>query len=154
MNSVHEQLATILTTEEGEKLKAYDDATGKVINPGTMVKGNVTIGIGRNLIGYGITKDESKYLFNNNVTEIEQGLDEFFPWWRKLAEPRQIVLMDFAFNQGVPKLVHQWPNTMAALSRGEYQRVAKSMRKTPWYQQVGKSRGEMFCTTMETGRFK
>jgi lysozyme len=46
-------LQKLLIKHEDLRLFAYDDATGKPLKPGDTLKGHVSIGIGRNLEGYG-----------------------------------------------------------------------------------------------------
>lgn len=150
-SEVRQRAELIVRAHEGEVLKAYDDQTGRVVNPGDTVKGFITVGIGRNLIGKGLTRAESLFLFNNDCDECETLLDRSFPWWRSMTVGRQVALLDFAFNQGVPRLVAKWPNTMAALRDGRFAEVAASLRRTPWYRQVGAARGEAVCGAFETG---
>jgi hypothetical protein len=53
-------LVTQLAGEEAIKNFAYDDATGDLIRAGSIVSGNPTVGIGRNLASDGITDDERR----------------------------------------------------------------------------------------------
>ena len=76
---------------EGLELKAYQCTAGKT-----------TIGLGRNLDDYGITKEEAFYLAENNITELEDELDRALPWWWELNEARQRALLNMAYI-----LVHQ-----------------------------------------------
>lgn len=55
------QLRAELRGDEGEVLKVYDDATGKPIGPGSVVVGNPSIAVGRNLSGRGLTTVECEY---------------------------------------------------------------------------------------------
>lgn len=148
---VYELARASLLGHEGERLQAYDDATGKVVGPGDFVQGFVTVGVGRNLIGKGLTASESRHLFDNDITEVEAGLDARFPWWRSLSIGRQVALFDFAFNQGPAKLQRVWPNTMRMLEAGNYAGFSASLRKAPWYAQVGPARGEAVCRGIEKG---
>ena len=82
MSDVRDVLTRDLLGHEGEVLRAYDDATGRVVNPGDTVKGWLTIGVGRNLVGRGITQAESRYLLANDIAAVDAELDAQLPLWR------------------------------------------------------------------------
>lgn len=64
-----------LIEQEGERLWAYDDHTGRRINPGDIVRGVLTIGVGHTgpdvYPGQTITKDESRALFDKDTDWAE-----------------------------------------------------------------------------------
>ena len=68
-----------LIEQEGERLFAYDDHTGKRINPGDIVRGVLTIGVGHTgpdvYPGMTITKDESRALFDKDTDWAEEVVD-------------------------------------------------------------------------------
>lgn len=66
------------------------------------------------------------------VTSYLQKLD----WFQKLDEVRQAVVVDMAYNLGIPKLLgfHQ---TLQAIQEGRYQDAAKLMLESEWAKQVG-----------------
>ncbi len=80
-------LAARLVREEGLRLKPYRDEVGKL-----------TIGIGRNLEDVGISDSEANFMLGSDISRTEAGLDASLPWWRKLDDVRQSVMMDMAFN--------------------------------------------------------
>ena len=103
-----------LVAHEGMRLDVYQDTLG--IN---------TIGIGRNLDDRGITKDELdwmdypsiEYVYSDGITEadaiylaqndvqiVEEELLRAHPCVDRLDAVRQLVLVDMAFNLGVPRL--------------------------------------------------
>jgi len=67
---------TFLIEQEGERLFAYDDATGRKVNPGDQVVGVLTIGVGHTgpdvYKGQTITKDESRALFDKDTDWAEE----------------------------------------------------------------------------------
>lgn len=69
-----------LMEQEGERLYAYDDATGKRVNPGDIVKGVLTIGVGHTgpdvYKGQTITRDESRALFDKDTDWAEEVVDK------------------------------------------------------------------------------
>ncbi len=103
-----------LIAHEGLRLQVYQDTLG--ID---------TIGIGRNLEDRGITKEEldwmdipnmdavyeygiteadAMHLAKNDVQIVEEELVRAHPCVDKLDAVRQLVLVDMAFNMGVPRL--------------------------------------------------
>jgi GH24 family phage-related lysozyme (muramidase) len=116
-----------LTIEEAERLQAYDDATGKTLRPGDTLKGNLTIGIGRNLTSRGLSKDETHYLAGNDIALVKAALDRAYPWWRALPMPARLAMADMGFNMGVSRLggfVDMLAALQAATSRARSPRCA------------------------------
>ena len=65
-----------LNRDEGNRLKPYTDT-----------KGNITIGVGRNLTGNGISAGERDFMLSNDVAGVIASLDMGFPVWSTLSEP-------------------------------------------------------------------
>lgn len=69
-----------LIEQEGERLFAYDDATGKRVNPGDPVVGVLTIGVGHTgpdvFKGQTITRDQSRELFDKDTDWAEEVVDQ------------------------------------------------------------------------------
>lgn len=142
---------TSIDGHEGNVLRVYDDATGKIIVPNTLVRGWPSIGRGRNLADPGISQSESDSLLSNDMARVQSQLDVLLPWWRGLSEARQLVMGELGFNLGVAKLVHAWPNTVKAIQENRFQEAADMMRGNQvWMAQVH-SRGEQLARLMETG---
>ena len=110
----YENFVNKLIAHEGLRLQVYQDTLG--ID---------TIGIGRNLEDRGITKEEldwmdipnmdavyeygiteadAMYLAKNDVQIVEEELVRSHPCVEELDAVRQLVLVDMAFNMGVPRL--------------------------------------------------
>ena len=110
-----EHFIEALIKHEGLKLQVYQDTLG--ID---------TIGIGRNLEDRGITKEElddldipsvdhvyiygiteadAVYLATNDVQIVEEELIRAHPCVDRLDSVRQLIVMDMAFNMGVPRPV-------------------------------------------------
>jgi len=150
-----------LIAHEGLKLQVYQDTLG--ID---------TIGIGRNLEDRGITKEElddldipsidhvyeygiteadAVYLANNDVQIVEDELVRAHPCVDRLDSVRQLILMDMAFNMGVPRLckfVKMWN----AIHEEDYPTAAKEMLDSRWANQV-KSRSTKLANAMHNGEF-
>lgn len=95
----HQALVDRFVRLEDLRLRAYDDATGKELRPGDTLKGNLTIGIGRNLTGRGIASSEAMVLFEHDLADVFADL-ETFPWWGPLDAVRQMAVADVRFNLG------------------------------------------------------
>jgi lysozyme len=142
-------LVGILIDDEALRLKPYDDATGKELKPGDTLKGNITIGIGRNLSGVGISKSEAFMLNGADIDKAEAQLDNALPWWRSMSERRQIVLLSMCFNMGINKLLG-FVRTLAYMKQGEYKLAADGMLNSLWAKQVG-DRAKRLADMMREG---
>lgn len=135
------QLRAELRGDEGEVLRVYDDATGKPIGPGTVVRGNPSVGVGRNLSGRGITQAEAEFLLSNDLTACETELASPLPWVTQLTPGRQTVIYSLYFNVGLgnpARFQAKWPHFLAQMQAGEYGPAADNLESTqPWASQVG-----------------
>ena len=150
-----------LISHEGLRLEVYQDTLG--IN---------TIGIGRNLDDRGITQDEldwmdyptiehvysdgiteadAMYLAQNDVQIVEEELLAVHPCVEKLDAVRQLVLVDMAFNLGVPRLC-KFKNMWSAIHEGKFEAAAKEMLDSRWATQV-KGRATKLANAMHNGEF-
>jgi lysozyme len=150
-----------LIEHEGLVLTVYQDSLG--ID---------TIGIGRNLEDRGISKEEldymdipsmavvyehgiteadARYLAENDVQIVEEELVRSHPCVDKLDSVRQLVLMDMAFNMGVPRLC-KFKNMWNAIHNEDFPNAAKEMLDSRWAIQV-KSRATKLANAMHNGEF-
>lgn len=130
-----------LEAHEGFKRSAYTDSLGYW-----------TIGIGRLIDarkGGGITRNEALYLLENDVRVAIVELDVQLPWWRSLDEVRQRVIVDMAFNLGIPGLL-TFKNTLRLIQEGKYALAADAMLASKWATQV-KTRASHLARMMKTG---
>ena len=148
-----------LIQHEGLRLEVYQDTLG--ID---------TIGIGRNLEDRGITEQElsdlgipsielvyengitevaAVYLATNDVQIVETELVRAHPCVDKLDSVRQLILMDMAFNMGVPRLC-KFKNMWAAIHEEDFITAAKEMLDSRWANQV-KSRSTKLAHAMHHG---
>lgn len=142
-------LAAQLAIDEKLMLKPYDDATGKELRTGDVVKGKISIGIGRNLSDVGINKSEAMMFLGGDIDVACAALDKALPWWRGLSDRRQQALANMCFNLGIEKLLG-FANTLAAMKQGRYADAAAGMRNSLWAKQVG-ARAERLAKMMEEG---
>jgi len=150
-----------LISHEGLKLQVYKDTLG--ID---------TIGIGRNLedrgiskeeldwmdyptidhvYEYGITEADAVYLAQNDVQIVEEELLRAHPCVDRLDSVRQLILMDMAFNMGVPRLC-KFAKMWNAIHNEDYANAAKEMLDSRWANQV-KSRATKLANAMHNGEF-
>ena len=150
-----------LIAHEGLRLEVYKDSLG--ID---------TIGIGRNLEDRGITKEEldwmdipnmaivhtmgiteadAMYLAENDVQIVEEELVRAHPCVEELDAVRQLVLMDMAFNMGVPRL-RKFTKMWNAVHEKKFDIAAKEMLDSRWAIQV-KSRSTKLAHAMHHGEF-
>lgn len=122
-----------LIRDEGLRLKPYDDT-----------RGNLTIGVGRNLKAKGISREEAYRLLDNDVEQAVSLLDQYLPWWRGMTEIRQRVLVNMTFNMGLDPHAHvgqrglwEFQKTIKMLEVGNYDGAATEMLFSAWATQVG-----------------
>jgi len=156
-----EHLLEELVKHEGLRLQVYQDTLG--ID---------TIGIGRNLkdrgiskeeldeldiptldhvYEYGITEADAMLLAENDVQIVEEELLRAHPCVEDLDAVRQLVLVDMAFNMGVPRLckfVKMWN----AIHENKFDIASKEMLDSRWANQV-KSRSVKLANAMHNGEF-
>ena len=156
-----EKLMDKLVAHEGLRLQVYKDTLG--ID---------TIGIGRNLqdrgiskeeldeldipsidhvYEYGITEADAMFLAQNDVQIVEEELLRAHPCVEKLDAVRQLILIDMAFNLGVPRLC-KFKKMWAAVHENKFDIAAKEMLDSRWARQV-KSRSTKLAHAMHHGEF-
>lgn len=138
---MRENIIRSLRGEEGEVLSEYKDHLGYS-----------TIGVGRLIDkrkGGGITTEEAAYLLGNDVDKVTAQLDKRLPWWTKLDEARQGVLVNMAFQMGIDGLLG-FKNTLNMIKAGQYESAARGMLQSKWAQQTP-SRAKRMAEQMRTG---
>lgn len=133
-----------LTRHEGEVLHAYQDHLGYL-----------TIGIGRLIDkrkGGGISREESAFLFSNDVNNRLQELQTKLPWFSSLDDPRKAVLLNMSFQLGVAGLMG-FSKTLSMISSGKYSEAADQMLLSKWAQQTP-GRANELSEQMRTGQWQ
>ena len=128
-----------LSIEEGRKHSIYTDTTG-----------NVSVGIGRNLTGVGVSDDEIDLMFTNDIARTVAFLNANLPWWGTLDDVRQSVIVDMAFNMGGELL--QFHHMLAAVQASDWNTAYSEMLNSTWANQVGQ-RAQNLARIMLTGSF-
>lgn len=121
-----ERIKEQLVRHEGLRLKPYRCTAGKL-----------SIGIGRNLDGCGISQTEAYVLLENDIQNCENQLvDEIPEIYNALDEVRKSVLLNMCFNLGIGGLL-EFNNTLAFIAAGDWERAANGMLASKWAKQVG-----------------
>ena len=144
MTDFKNNITRLLRGEEGEVLTEYKDHLGYS-----------TIGVGRLIDkrkGGGITSEEAAYLLGNDVDKVIDQLNKRLPWWTKLDEARQGVLVNMAFQMGVDGLLG-FKNTLAMIQAGNYESAARGMLQSKWAQQTP-SRAKRMAEQMRSGQWQ
>jgi lysozyme len=150
-----------LIEHEGMVLTVYKDTLG--ID---------TIGIGRNLKDRGISKEElnymdypsieavyqhglteadARYLAMNDIKIVENELCAVHKCVEDLDGVRQLILMDMAFNMGVPRLC-KFKKMWNAIHEKKFEAASLEMMDSKWARQVGQ-RAKKLSEAMKLGEF-
>ena len=127
-----------LVDHEGLELHPYEDSLGIL-----------TIGVGRNLEERGISEDEAFYLLGNEIEIIWDELIKQHPIVEDLDDQRQMILLDMAFNMGVPRL-GKFKKMWAAIEDGDMIEASKQALDSRWADQVGR-RAERLAERLTSG---
>ena len=125
-----------LRTEEGFRAIKYKDS-----------KGLETVGYGLNLT---IPQPERVWFaaMRECVAIVEEDLAKF-DWYSGLNDARKSVIIDMAFNMGLPSLLH-FVNTLAAVARGDWQAAHDGILNSQYARDVGQ-RAQHLAQIMLTG---
>lgn len=104
---------------------------GLILKPYRDTKGNLTIGIGRNLDAKGISKDEAYFLLENDIADSISDVVKNLPWSTELDDGRFSVLVEMAFQMGIKGLL-SFKKFLAHLQNGEYDKAADEMLDSKW----------------------
>jgi len=96
----------------------------------------------------GITKDEALFLLREDIADAEKDL-QHFDWFPRLDPVRRKVVLDMRYNLG-PTRFRGFRKMIAALARGDYKAAAAEMVDSRWYREVG-NRSKRLVRMMATG---
>lgn len=153
-----EDLIKQLAIHEGIELEVYEDTLGIE-----------TIGIGRNLKDRGIadlelahinktmseiyedgiTEEDAYFLAERDIDIVEGELFAAKPICNRLDGIRQMILLDMAFNMGIPRLM-KFKKMWANIEGNHYELAAIEMLDSLWADQV-KGRATKLSEAMKTG---
>lgn len=121
---------------KGGRFVVYDDASGKPIVPGSLVKGHPTIGYGLALDVRGLSMAEALFLLHSGEADIWAQVTAALPWALTLDDVRQAALLSMAYNLGVQGLLG-FPNTLACMQKGDWAGTVANLKQSKWWGQVG-----------------
>lgn len=151
MNGVLEHLDAELELEEGDRSLIYDDATGKTFKKGDTLQGNLSVGIGINLM-VPFDPAELAFLEQFRIAKVQKALGAY-PWYVAQDDVRQVAIADIAYNVGVAGLLH-WPRFLSFMAAKDYPAAVQEIRSDAlWLSQVGAARAGRLETMIETGQW-
>ena len=125
---MRDELIRQLRGDEGVRRHVYYDT-----------EGYATIGIGRLVDsrkpGAGLRPHEIEFLFFNDVADRIEALSLRLPWFKKLDDARQGVLLNMSFQMGVDGLLG-FKNTLRLVEQGDYAAASQAMLRSLWAQQT------------------
>ncbi len=141
MSNYFEIAVDLIKKHEGFRSLPYRDT-----------RNNLTIGYGLNLTEWGtkgISRAEAEAVLRAQLSIYEQELKNAFRNFDELDDIRKAVLLDMAYNLGVPGLL-KFKNMFAALKEGNFAKAAEEMLNSRWAQQV-KTRATYLAELMQYG---
>lgn len=114
-----ERLIAHIKTHEGFREFAYDDGTGKRLEPGDTLVGNPTIGYGWALNKSPMHKAMGDAVLREMAQERIFELHHRLPWVNELDDVRKVALYELAYNLGVDGLLG-FEKTIELLRRRKY----------------------------------
>lgn len=134
-----EYARNLIKKNEGLRLKPYVCPAGKI-----------TIGYGRNLTDNGISIDEAREMFENDLIAAKITVGAIFGIEIFNESPARVAaLIDMAFNLGESRM-RKFVKFIDAVKRRDWQKAAQEMRNSLWYKQVTK-RAEFDAKLIEGG---
>lgn len=133
-----------LRREEGSIPHAYQDHLGFW-----------TIGVGRLIDqrkGGGLSPEEIDYLLANDIARFTREVRAALPWFDRLNEARQAVLVGMAFQMGTAGLLG-FRNTLAAVRDERYEHAAALMLQSKWAEQTP-ARARRMSRQMASGEWQ
>ena len=109
-----------------------------------------TIGYGRNLEDNGITELEAEILLKHDLQQAQDDASQYAgPVYLTLSPNRKAVLINMAFNLGLPRL-SQFVKLKEALIKQDFAEAAVQMLDSRWHDQVG-VRAQRLAKQMKEG---
>jgi len=99
----------------------------------------------------GISEADARYLAMNDIKIVENELSQVHKCVENLDAVRQLILMDMAFNMGVPRLC-KFKKMWNAIHEDNFDAASLEMMDSRWARQVG-SRARKLSDAMKSGEF-
>lgn len=134
---------------------------GLRLTPYRCTGGALTIGYGHNLDahplrGYDgvspISEETAEALLLADAEQVAAELDRVFSWWADMNHARQAVLLNMAFNLGLPRL-KGFKKALAAMRARDWNTAGKEMLASKWARDV-KGRAAELASQMVLGTWQ
>lgn len=122
---------SLLKKHEGYSDKLYKCTAGKW-----------TIGVGHNIEDNGMPDFILKLLFEHDASVIWDEMISRLPWVESSPDSVKIVLLDMAFNMGVPRLMN-FKNMLRYAEASDWENMYKQMMDSRWARQVPNRAAEL-----------
>lgn len=126
-----DKLKQQLRKHEGLRLKPYRCTAGKL-----------TIGYGRNIESNGISKQEAEIMLDNDIQICLQDMQTLFANFDNLPIDIQVVILNMRYNMGSTG-IRAFKNMITAIEKQDWKNMAKNMKNSKWYEQVGNRAKEL-----------
>jgi lysozyme len=124
-------LRDMLIRHEGLELKVYVDSVGIE-----------TIGVGRNLVDVGITREEALYLLDHDIADTLADCRRAFYWFEDVSQARQDVVANMVFNMGLRRF-RGFKQTIRYIEMNQFDDASTEMLDSKWAGQVGNRATEL-----------
>jgi lysozyme len=91
-----------------------------------------SIGYGRNLEDRGITLQEAENMLERDLLDIKLDLEDKIKFFHQLDDIRQNVLIEMAYNMGVPHLL-DFKKTLSFMQKRDFINASKEMLDSKWH---------------------
>ncbi len=125
-----------LARDEGFRPYLYDDATGKPLHQGDVIKGHPTVGYGWCPETAPCSPELAQHILGHFADEHWSGLITAAPWVVGLPEPCQRALANMAYQLGVSGLL-KFNVFMSLMKDGKYKEASDDLETTLWFKQSG-----------------
>lgn len=115
-----------LIRDEADKRYPYDDKTGKRV---TAAKGNITIGIGRNLETKPLSDEVVEIMFTEDVVEAINELKIIFERFDKFTQTRAHALVNMMFNLGGTRF-REFIHMIEAIELGDWPSAGREVKNS------------------------
>ncbi len=139
------QLIGDIARDEGCRLHAYPDPLSGAA-PWTCGYGCTGAGIDARTVW---TQAQADAALAARVHALQGELDQALPWWRRLDDARQDVLVNMAYNLGLAGLLG-FRSMLAACEAGRFGEAGRDMLRSAWARQVH-GRALRLAAQMERG---
>ena len=150
---LHTNIFERLESSEGVRFYVYDDKTGKKVEKGDIIKGNLTIGIGHNLMSSPLPKDTTYDLLKKDIEKATEKFILKFP--KEAADNLTIIgksiIVEMFFNIGDKVL--GFKKMIEAIKNKDPNKAHDEMLDSRWAKEV-KQRATILAKLMKSKGIK